>query len=100
MEEFKKFLFFVLEEKTSYEDAYGEIGIKDAIELAFKEYELKDKYFSIKDIKSILPTDEEIKEVMTTTHFHHETGRYRKIRLDRIQGAKILRGLIEKRLLL
>ena len=52
----------------------------------------------IADVMAMLPTDEEIKEMMTTSHYHYETGHYRKVRLDRIQGAKMVRDLIKKRI--
>ena len=45
-----------------------------------------------------LPTDDEIREMMTTEHYHWEKGRYRRVRLDRIQGAKIMRDLVAERL--
>jgi hypothetical protein len=46
----------------------------------------------------LFPTDEEIKEIFTTEHYSHTDGRYRKIRNDRIQGAKQMRDLIRSRL--
>ena len=52
----------------------------------------------IADVMAMLPTDEEIKNMMTTSHYNYETGHYRKVRLDRIQGAKMVRDLIKKRL--
>ena len=67
-----------------------------------KETETTDKAQNgndfIADVMAMLPTDEEIKNMMTTSHYHHETGHYRKVRLDRIQGAKMVRDLIKKRL--
>jgi len=56
------------------------------------------KLFAIPVVSEMLPTDEEIKRVMTTEHYSHDKGRYRKIRLDRIQGGKMIRDLIKKRL--
>lgn len=49
----------------------------------------------LKEAKA-LPNDEEIKEMFTTEHFHYDRGRYYKVRLDRIQGAKILRDKIRQ----
>jgi hypothetical protein len=56
-----------------------------------------EKRLASKNIE-VLPTDDEIKEIMTTSHYHHESGNYRKVRLDRIQGAKMIRDLIKKRI--
>lgn len=39
MEDLIKHIFKTLEDKTNYEDAYGEIGVTDAIELAFKTFD-------------------------------------------------------------
>ena len=69
-----------------------EIGI--AIDYAIREL----KKLRLGVVMDVLPTDEEIKEMMTTSHYHYETGHYRKVRLDRIQGAKMVRDLIKKRL--
>ena len=44
-----------------------------------------------------VPSDEEIKEMFTTSHYHYEKGHYRKVRLDRIQGARQIREEIIKR---
>ena len=56
------------------------------------------KALSITDVMAMLPTDEEIKQQMTTDHYHYDKGRYRKVRLDRIQGAKMIRDLIKQRI--
>lgn len=49
------------------------------------------------NLPHLFPTDEEIKEMFTTEH-QNEDGRYRKIRNDRIHGAKQMRDLIRSRL--
>ena len=48
-------------------------------------------------IKEKLPSEEQIKEIFTTNHYHYEKGHYRRVRLDRIQGAKtIIKWIINK----
>lgn len=49
-------------------------------------------------ILSLMPSDDDIKKMFTTEHSHYLDGRYYKIRLDRIQGAKIMRDLIVQKL--
>lgn len=56
------------------------------------------KFLNLPVVIAMLPSDEEIKQQMTTEHYCHDKGRYRKIKLDRIQGGKMIRDLIKQRI--
>ncbi len=41
-----------------------------------------------------LPSDEEIKQAFESEHYNHDKGHYRKVKLDRIYGAKWMKEQI------
>ena len=77
---------------------FNHIQYESDLEDYIIDLEAESEQCILANVMAMLPTDEDIKEMMTTSHFHYEKGRYRKVRLDRIQGAKIVRDLIKKRL--
>jgi len=99
-----EFYEYLREKESTLIDAIGLKNFKEEkayfineVEAMVEDY-IKFKKLGIADVMAMLPTDEEIKEIMTTNHYHYEKGHYRKVRLDRIQGAKIIRDLIKKKI--
>lgn len=70
-------------------------------EIMSKEFDKASEIISEKVkyvISKLLPTDKEIEELMTTVHYSQDIGRYRRLRLDRIEGGKKVKRLIIERL--
>ena len=55
-------------------------------------------YSDVFNLIKILPSDEEIKETFTTTHYSYHQGRHRRVKLDRIQGGKVIRDQIKTKI--
>ena len=48
------------------------------------------------ELVNLMPSDDEIKEMFTTPHYSQDIGHYKRVRFDRIQGAKVMRDKIIK----
>jgi len=82
---------------TKYSDGdYTQFQGYENILMAMDEYAKQYHESRMKEIPEI--SDEEIKSIFTTPHYHYETGHYYKVKKDRIFGAKWYREELKKRL--